>query len=146
MPTVITVPTIVRITAPGPQGPKGLPGADGGSVTQLLAGTTLSGHRLVTKQSNDSVVYVDNTNTADTNRPYWLTLGSAISGAEIDLQFSGVVTEPSWAWTPGPLYLGTAGQLTQTVPVSPAVFLAQVGFATSATSIVLDRQPSIHLI
>lgn len=139
MPTVITVPTIVTIAAPGVQG---RPGADGGVTVTLTAGATLGGHRLVTKQADGTAVYADNATVGSV--PLWLTLGAASLGAQVDAQATGVVDEPSWTWTPGPLYLGVAGALTQTLPTAPA-YLVQVGYATSPTSIVLDRLPSIQL-
>jgi hypothetical protein len=139
-PTTVTVLPVV-----GPTGPQGIPGDTG--VVTLPAGGTLSGHRLVTRQPDGSLAYADNATVAHVHVPLWLTLGAAVSGAQVNVQAAGIVTEPSWSWPPGPLYLGTNGQLTQTVPTSPgAAFSVQVGYATSATSIVLDRQPSLVLI
>lgn len=134
-----TTGTVQVIYLPGEEGPQGPPG--GASVT-LVAGEALSGHRMVTKAPDDTAVYADNLTVGA--EPLWLTLGAALSGADVDAQSSGVVDEPSWTWTPGPLYLGSNGLLTQTLPGAPA-FLCQVGYATSPTSIVLDRQPSIQL-
>lgn len=134
-----TTGTVQVIYLPGNEGP---PGPAGGSSVTLVAGATLSGHRVVTKASNGTAVYADNLTVGA--EPLWLTLGAALSGADVDAQSSGVVDEPSWSWTPGPIYLGSNGLLTQTLPGAPA-FLCQVGYATSPTSIVLDRQPSIQL-
>jgi hypothetical protein len=130
---------VVPIAGPtGPQGPAG------DATVTMTAGATLSGHRLVTKQADGTAIYADATNPAHVSVPLWLTLGAAAMGDQVTAQASGIVTEPSWSWTPGPLYLDVTGLLTQTVPVSSS-FLVQVGYATSATSIVLDRYPSIVL-
>lgn len=148
MTTVVTVPTIVAVAAPGPQGPvgpQGLAGPAGSGTATFTAGITVSGHRMVIRQADGTVTYADWTTVG--SAPLWMTLGAASSGATVTAQFSGVVDEPSWTWTPGPLYLGATGLITQTVPTASAgaVFLTQIGFATSPTSVVLDRCPSIRL-
>ena len=131
---------------PGDAGPEGPTGPAGSLTVTFTAGAALSGHRMVTRSSDDSVVYADNSDPNHLAAPLWMTLGAASDGAAIECLAGGVVDEPSWSWTPGPLYLGATGHLTQTPPTaSGAVFLTQIGYATSATSIVLDRQPSIRL-
>lgn len=136
---------VVVLPVAGPTGPQGLPGTSG-SVT-LPAGIVLSGHRLVTRQPDGTLIYADNTTIDHATAPFWLTLAAASAGASVAVQSSGIVTEPSWSWALGPLYLGANGLLTQLPPTAPgAAFSAQVGYATSATAIVLDRHPSIRLI
>src|SRR3990167_67757 len=57
-------------------------------------------------------------------------------------KFSGYVRNTSWAWTGlGPIYLGTGGGLTQTVP-SPAAGGARVivGFPIAATIMIVRPQ------
>lgn len=134
-----TTGTVQVIYLPGEEGP---PGPAGGATTTLIAGAALSGHRLVTKQADGTAVYADQSTVGA--KPLWLTLTAASIGAELTVQSAGVVDEPSWAWSVGPLYLGANGVLTQTLPTAPA-YLVEVGYATSATSIVLERQPSIQL-
>lgn len=142
---VLDLPTPSEVLVFPAPGPPGQTGPAGGTSIQLTAGAVLSGHRLVTRQADGTAVYADNTTVADISAPLWLTLGSALSGAQVDCQALGVVDEPSWSWTPGPLYLGANGVLVQSVPAAPA-FLCQVGYATSPTSIVLNRYPSIRLV
>lgn len=136
--------TVVTVAAVGPQGPPGPPGPDSqGSLTRTAA-TVLSGHRVVTPHADGTVGYADNANPAHCMAPLWLTLGAAVAGAEVEIQPFGPVVEGSWSWTLGPVYLGAAGVLTQTVPTAPS-FLAIVGFATSPTELFVDRQPTIAL-
>lgn len=113
----------------------------------VVASTVLSGHRAVTPAANGQVGYASNDNAAHLHAPLWITLGAASSGGEVQVMKAGPITEPSWTWTPGaPVYLGTNGTLTQTAPALPgAVFLAQLGVATSATTLHVDRVPSIRL-
>jgi hypothetical protein len=116
-------------------------------IIPTVAGSTLSGHRLVVPYPDGSVKYADPTNIAHLHLPIWMTQGAATAGQEIDVLAYGVADEPSWNWSPGPLYLGAAGTLTRTPPVAPAVaFLAQVGSATGTQRIMLDRFPSIALV
>jgi len=122
----------------------------GGSVNELkatrVAAVTLSGHRVVTPQSDGQLIYASNDNPAHLAAPLWVTLGAASPGAQVDVMLFGNIIEPTWSWAPGPVYLGANGVLTQTPPAAPgAVFLAQVGAATSPTSLFVDRNPSIKI-
>jgi hypothetical protein len=89
------------------------------------------------------VVYASSDDPAGMARPAWMTTGAAASGAAVTLAYYGLVTEPSWAWSPGPLYVGVGGLLTQTPPASGYIRL--VGAAVSATTVWLDPQPAIAL-
>lgn len=139
-----SMPMVVVLPISGPTGPAG---PTGDATVTMTASVDISGHRLITRDTSGEAEYADASNPSHVNVPLWLTLGAASIGADVAAQASGIVTEPSWSWTPGPLYLGVSGLITQVVPVAPtALFLVQVGYATSATSAALDRQPSIHLI
>jgi len=143
----VTGDTLVRegdgIWRPG--APTG--GAPGQVLVTRTAAVTLSGHRVVTVRADGSVEYADNTTPAHRGAPLWVTLGAAVVGAAVEVLVYGALVEPSWSWTPGPLYLGVTGLITQAPPSGPgALFLAAIGYATSATSIFLDRSPSIALI
>jgi hypothetical protein len=122
----------------------------GGTARQLwatgTAATALSGHRAVTPAQDGSLGYASNDNAAHLHTPLWITSGAASSGAQVEALMLGTMVEPSWTWIPGPVYLGSNGQLTQTPPAAPgAAFLAQVGTATSSTSLFVDRSPSIKI-
>lgn len=148
-PVVVTVTQVtprIEVTASGAQGTPGPPGSPGaGANLHRNAATNLSGHRVVTPHPDGTVGYADNTNFAHYMAPLWLTLGAALVGMDVEIQQFGPVTEGSWSWAPGPVYLGAAGVLTQVTPMAPA-FLAIVGFATSPTELFVDRQPTIALI
>lgn len=121
-----------------------------GSVAELkrsgIAAVTLSGHRVVTPQADGQLNYASNDNIAHLTAPLWITTGAVTPGSPVDVLMFGVMIEPSWSWTPGPVYLGANGVLTQTPPAAPgALFLAQVGTATSPTSLFVDRMPSIRI-
>lgn len=118
----------------------------GGLTLDRVADAALSGQRVVTATGATTVGYASATNPTHAAAPLWLTLNAAASGQPVAVQAYGLVTEPSWSWTPGLVYLGTAGVLTQTVPTTPAaVFCAAAGVALTATAVLFDPRPSITL-
>lgn len=121
-----------------------------GSVDQVrltrTAAVALSGHRAVTPRADGTLEYASNTTPGHVHAPVWITTGAAAQGSPVDVVAYGALTEPSWSWAPGPLYLGAAGVLTQAPPTAPgALFLGHIGYATGATSVVVDRRASIAL-
>lgn len=142
------IPTTVRADSVSPPPPTPPPGSNGSSIRFTeIAATALSGHRVVTRQPDGTVGYASNDDPADVTAPLWVTTGAATSGASVTVVAYGVIDEPSWAWTPGSIYLGAGGLITQTPPVKPgALFVAQIGFATSPTSVFVERSPSITLV
>jgi len=123
-----------------------------GSTEQVrvtgIAGTALSGQRAVTKLANATIGYANNNVPSQSHAPLWVTLGAAAAGDTVEVLAYGALEEPSWNWVPGePLFLGSGGVLVQTPPTAPgALFLAQIGVATTITTIFINRQPSIILI
>ena len=113
-------------------------------VVFSTAGEALSGHRAVTRRPDGQIGYASNTNPAHVHAPVWITTGAAANGAAVEAVAYGPLTEPSWNWTPGPVFLGADGLLTQIPPVAPA-FLTQIAVATRATELFIDRNPSIVL-
>jgi hypothetical protein len=127
-----------------------LPAGGGGQAQNIVvagtAATALSGHRAVTRLEDGTFGYASNDNIDHLGLPLWVTTGASSMGAAVQAVALGEIIEPSWSWSLGPVFLGANGLLTQSVPTAPAQFLAQVGFATGATRMFVDRQPSIMLI
>lgn len=127
----------------GAQGRQGAPGPDGGSTLQRFAGNqTISALHLVYEL--DGAVYplsfTDGEHIA-------LALGVSLTAADpfevLNVQRSGAIDEPSWSWTPGFIWLGASGALTQVPPTSGFGLL--VGAAVSATRLILNLQQPIEL-
>jgi hypothetical protein len=112
-----------------------------------VAGTNLSGQRVVRPQADGTVVYADPGDPVGFGAgPWWLTTGAVSSGATADLLAEGETTEPSWSWTPGArLFLGTNGALSTTPPAVPARML-QVAVAVAGTTIYFDPQVPIETV
>lgn len=135
---LVAEPSAVLLVGPQ-QGPPGVPGLDGNAVASLvqkLAGETLSGHRAVFVDTDNKLYYAD---PADESARVicGITTGAASAGATASAQFSGVMNEPSWSWTPAlPVFLSTNGALSQTPP--PSGYLVEVGRALTPTSILIE--------
>ena len=116
-----------------------------GDITATAA-QALGGQRVCIINTLGQADYATNTTASHKWLSVAISVGAASSGATVTLRTTGLLTEPSWAWTAGlPVYLSTTGLLSQTAPVSPA-FLRVVGVATSATTIFIQPQPAIALI
>lgn len=134
-----------QVIAVGQQGPAGRDGS-GGSTETYVAGQTLSGHRAVVTDANGLAIYADNQTAAHANMATKLTLGAALQGDTVQVQLIGRITEPSWNWVVGgTIYVGANGTLTQTPPVSPAVFSKPIAVAETATRVLLIQEPPIML-
>lgn len=102
---------------------------------EVTAGYALGGHRVV--QVFDNVaLYADNLTAYDGQLA--LTMSAVDSGETFKAYTTGVVTEPSWNFIKGPVFLGNNGLLTQTKPTTGTVIA--VGRAVSQTSIHLQFQ------
>ena len=128
----------------GNPGPTGSTGPAGAGTTWIngTAGITLNGHRFVVLNDADLLVYADNTIPSHTHALAGMTVSAFASGTTASVVTSGTVTEPSWAWTPRlPIFLGTGGIPTQTLPTSG--FILCVGTALSSTTLLVRIDPPI---
>jgi hypothetical protein len=138
-----SLPNVDVITSPNAQGPPGPPGRDGSAVgVTAVSSIAISGHRVVLVPATD-VQYASNDDPTHVNKVLGLTNNAAAAGDDIEVVTAGEVIEPSWNWTPGPVYLGLNGLLTQTVPTSG--FIKQVGIAMTATRLLVAFWPPIML-
>jgi hypothetical protein len=72
-----------------------------------------------------------------------ITLNAAVDGDPVSLAVVGEVDEPSFTFSPGPIYFDSIGRLTQVPPVSG--FIQQIAVALSATQIVVQIGPPVVL-
>ena len=138
-------PQRVAVVAPGGQGPaggQGIPGPAGGSAIQREAGEQLSALLLVYEEDN-KVYRLLPDDDEHVFQALGLTMTAADLGEVLNVQRSGPINDSSWTWTPGPVWLGASGNLTQTPPTGGNDLM--VGVALSATRILLDLQQPIDL-
>lgn len=134
----------VEIAAPGPQGPRGLDGVNGGVAVERIAAADLGGHRVVRALDALQVEYADSANPDHGDDTLGITSGAASVGAVIEVLTGGPLAFNGWAWTPGePVFLGSNGLLTQSSPA--AGFTQVIGFAQDATTIFIGVEPPIYL-
>lgn len=126
----------------GPVGPQGEVGPDGGSTFPRPAGDTISALRVVYELEGE-VFVLDSQDDDHIDLLFGVTLTAATQGNTINIQRYGVLEDASWSWTPGPIWLGAAGVLTQIPPTVGYDVL--IGSATSANSVILNIQDRIEL-
>lgn len=112
-------------------------------VVQYPAGEILGGHRAVVLDSSSKAVYASKDNLDHKNKFLGITTGAAVIDATAYIKTYGELLNSGWNWTLNqPVYLSTAGNLTQTTPTSG--FILIVGFPTHATKLFIDiKQPII---
>ena len=110
----------------------------------LTAGESLSALRAITTNSSGEAVYASNT-TLSNAQVVGITLGSASSGQQVGVKTFGTITDASWNWTKGAVYLGTNGTLTQNAPSGGAI-IVQVGKALTATQLFVDVETTITTV
>lgn len=120
----------------------GEPGPAGGSSFQRTAGATLSALRAV-YELNGQTFYLDYRDEDHIDLLLGITLTAASAGAPVNVQRSGVLDDSGWNWTPGRIWLGIDGALTQTPPADGYDVL--LGTAVSATRIILNITDPIEL-
>lgn len=109
-----------------------------------IAGENIGGHRLVVPSIVDGEVeYASNLDTSNPTRPVWMSISAADQGDQVTLVAEGPVTETSWTWNEGPIFLGANGLMTQTPPMTGMVMV--VAWALSPTKCVFDPNPPIVL-
>lgn len=126
----------------GAMGVQGPPGSSGSGDIIAAAGAALSALR-VTKVVAGVAAYADSSVVADAALITGITVTAAASGASITIRTDGELHDATWSWSPGPIYCGVAGALTQIVPT--VGFIGEVARALNATTIVVDVQtPTIR--
>ena len=135
------------MTAPGPQGPQGEKGEKGDVGDDVflyegIAGEILLGHRVV--RIEDGLVY--NTNALDIShigQAVGVTTDAALTGEAVKIQFTGMLTEPSWHFDPGRVWVSTTGTLTNLVP--SLGFIQEVGRVLEPSTVVLNISQPLRL-
>lgn len=134
---------LLEAAVQGPPGPAGPAGEPGTPYVEFTAGTALGGHRAVRLQGGVAV-YASNTALVDANVVLGITRGAADAGQPVQIQFMGLLTEPSWAWVPDlPVFCGINGLLTQAAPT--VGFSLVVGIATTPTQVFIGAKMPIVL-
>jgi hypothetical protein len=133
---------LLEVAKQGLPGPQGIPGPTGGAALQRTAGETLSALRAV-YELGGAVYALGQADVDHIDALLGITLTAADEGQLLNVQRSGVMDDAGWNWTPGRVYLGAAGALTQT-PAADG-FDVLIGTATAPTRLMLNLQDPISL-
>lgn len=140
----VEVVSIVAVAEQGPRGIQGIQGPAGGTTTVTVGATPLSGHSAVAVDAAGLLIQADCTNPAHRGAVLGLLANAYSPGDQAVVQTAFTLEHSGWTWSPGPVFVGTAGQLTQTLPVG-AVFSQVVAHALSPTLVLVDVQPQITI-
>lgn len=120
-----------------------LPPPIGDQTTMVReAGATMSALKVV-YELNGVVYPLDKDDAAHIDLLLGVTLTAADMGGTVTVQRTGFIDDSSWSWTPGRVYLGAAGALTQVPATSGSDVL--IGSASSATRLILGITDPITL-
>lgn len=139
----------VEVQVPGLPGP---PGPSGVGTEQVIldrfAANILSGHRVVRAVSATQVDIASSGDLTHADTIMGITTGAAASGAPVDVINHGLITESSWAFTPGAfVFVGIHGAITQVAPSLPtSLYQRVIGVAVAPDTIFVDLGPVIELI
>jgi hypothetical protein len=123
--------------------------ASGGIVpaaidTTLVASTSLSALRCITTDSSGLAKYATPDSLANAV-VIGISITSASTGQNITIKTSGQITDASWNWTKGAIYLGANGTLTQTAPTGGSI-VVHVAKAITATTLIIDIDTIIQTV
>lgn len=140
----VEVVSIVAVAEQGPRGIQGIQGPAGGTTTVTVGATPLSGHSAVAVDAAGLLIQADCTNPAHRGAVLGLLANAYSPGDQAVVQTAFTLEHSGWTWSPGPVFVGSAGQLTQTLPVG-AVFSQVVAHALSPTLVLVGVQPPITI-
>ncbi|HAO33199.1 MAG TPA: hypothetical protein PLU26_02220 [Candidatus Competibacter sp.] len=127
----------IRAVCSGPPGP---PGPKGDPDTLITAAHDLGGHRALRVTGAGAAGYADAYTAFDA--VLGISIHAATAGAPVAVRGSGEMVEPSWSWSPGPVYLGRDGMLTQTPPSGGATL--EIGIARGPATLFIRIQQEIY--
>lgn len=116
-------------------GPKGADGSAKGSSVLRETSAAVGGHRAVAPGADGRVAHVSKGDIL-ADSILGITTGAAASGQNATIAIAGELTEVSWVWTIGPVWLGDDGLLTQVLATTGAII--RVGTAISADTIIIE--------
>jgi hypothetical protein len=105
-------------------------------VSSVLAGENIGSLRILTILSDGAAFHADYRKEDHASRVFGISMSSGVLGGRISVVTHGVLTDPAFSFTDGPVYVGPNGVLIQVPPVDG--YVLQVGNALSAQSVDVD--------
>lgn len=135
---------IVELGQQGPPGRQGPPGPAGDAITVKVGPLPISGHSVVACNAQGELIAADATDPSHRGAVLGVVADAYSPGDDAVVQTGFVLEHSAWAWAPGPVLVGLAGQLAQALPPG-ALFSQVIGEALSATRVLIDINPPITL-
>jgi hypothetical protein len=112
--------------------------------TTLVASTSLSALRCITTDGSGLAKYATPDSLANAV-VIGISTTAANTGENITIKTSGQITDASWNWTKGVIYLGANGVLTQTAPTGGSI-VVHVAKAITSTTLIIDIDTIIQTV
>ena len=134
---------VTQILSVAEQGPPGPAGPSGATTFVRQSAGALSAMRIVWEDEAGVVFALDSADDDHIDLLCGITLTATSDAGPVTVQRTGAVDDSAWDWTPGRVYLGADGALTQSPPSTG--FDVLVGVAVSPTRLILNFQDPIEL-
>lgn len=108
------------------------------------AGENLSALRAVRLDGLNKLRYASNDTATNANAVGIIT-AAVSAGATGNVRYAGLLSDASWSWSQGAIYIGDNGVLTQTAP-SGGLIMREIARAISTTQIIIDIEPLIQTV
>jgi len=117
---------------------KALPAPDGGGVNDrnVVMGADLPAFTCIYLDESEIGQAVDPSNDATINAVIGVIVDTAVEGQSAVVKSNGTITNPDWDFSPGPVFVGPSGQLTQ--DPTDSIWIRVVGAAISGHQIELN--------
>lgn len=116
---------------------------DANAAFTLVAAQTISALKVVRQSGSSAYVVTSQSTQAELETIAGVALTGGGVGSQITVERNNFVEDGNWAFSPGSVYLGSNGELTQTEPTSG--FLVIMGNAVSSTKVRLGIQHPLGL-
>lgn len=113
------------------------------SFINITPSVPVGGHRIIVGLSTGYEL-ADNTNLDHFGKVLGITTSATNGVNSTNLITGNYLTEQSWSFALGNIFVGTNGMLTQTVPT--VGFIQQIATAISPTEIIVNIKPPIKLL
>jgi hypothetical protein len=112
--------------------------------TSLTAGMSISALRCITTDGSGLAKYATPDSLANAV-VIGISTTAANTGENITIKTSGQLSDASWNWTKGAIYLGANGVLTQTAPSGGSI-IVHVAKAITSTTLIIDIDTIIQTV
>ena len=120
--------------------------ANGSIDFQIAAGENISALKVLASNGAGAAIFADKDTTGHEFSLLGISTTAGLTGEQIFIRRSGLLKDAgAWSWNVNsPIYLGSAGVLTQTVPTSG--FTAILGWPTDVDTIFINIDRTITLL